>query len=556
MRIAWTILTAVTIAATGGATGSLAQRAVTSADNSSSTSLEAVTRLHDRGVEFHLQRRLDEAAREYGKVLALDPPRAPGAGERALILRFAPRVYTVPGEFFPLKDAAAVLHPSERLIAYHLFWEDDIDFPEDNDPCDHEVVWIQFSPDRQSIERIWTYFHGRILEGGEEALRDAARNGMRGRVNVQWGKHGSMPLGWESMTIIGEAGDLERAYYPLGKPIPLAEYNRGTWQKLRTEGRRLIEHPMTRRQGWPDRFTGDWDRFIDFSREVNVGELLNKNGLIMISRWNNAVINRQFLAYNFRPKTEWPTEVAMGPGRAISASPGIVAAASLEDYRLPPKAVFDAAMPRYPNVWFYVDSSLVDSYSAAVRLVADQSRGPMRLREDRGPFTNPEGCDFEVRLEHLQPWETDTHRALQHAHAFHMRYYHSALEKQGLEQVSLKTADGERRFYRVAASAHYEVEHTNPNHADVEMCPICGRTGEYQDVKGNLVEMVHDPLGVELLFSGTIRGRRVTFEDDLESVGGIGTLGNRFAVQQQVFPAASGDRNTLRIGLVVVGPLW
>jgi hypothetical protein len=160
-----------------------------------------------------------------------------------------------------------------------------------------------------------------------------------------------------------------------------------------------------------------------------------------------------------------------------------------------------------------------------------------------------------VRLEHLQPWENAAHRPLQHAHAFHMRYYHSALEKQKLEVVSLRTASGNRRFYRVAASAHYEVEHTNPNHADVEMCPFCGRTGEYQDVKGNLVEMVHDPLGVELLLNGTIRNQPVIFEDDRRDVGGIRSLHGRFAVQQQVFAAARGDRNTLRIGVVVLAPL-
>ena len=273
-----------------------------------------------------------------------------------------------------------------------------------------------------------------------------------------------------------------------------------------------------------------------------------------VSRWNSAVINRQFLAYNFRPKTEWPGDTAgraRPSGRAATQDCG---GASLEDYQLPPKSVFDPAMPRYPNVWFYVDASLADSYAAAVRLVADQLRGPMRLREDHGPFTNPEGCDFEVRLEHLQPWETTAHRALQHSHAFHMRYYHSALEKHGLEQLTLATAGGGRRFYRVAASAHYEVEHTNPNHADVEICPVCGRTGEYQQLKGNLVEMVHDPLGLELLFSGTIRGQRVAFEDDLQDVGSVGALHNHFAVQRHVFDAARGDRNTLRIGLVVLAP--
>ena len=261
---------------------------------------------HERGVEYHLQRRLDEASREYSQTLALDPARAPAADERAAIFRFAPRVFTTPDEFFPLKDAAAILHPSERVIAYHLFWEDDIDFPDDNDPCDHEVVWVRFSPDRRSIERFWTYFHGRLLEGGESALRDAREHEMRARVNVQWGKHGSMPLAWESMEIVGNAGDLERAYYPVGKPMPLADYNRGTWKKLRGEGRRLIDHPIARRLRWPDRFTGEWERFVDFSHAVDFSRLLTERDLVSVSRWNSAVINQHFLPYNFRPKTEWP----------------------------------------------------------------------------------------------------------------------------------------------------------------------------------------------------------------------------------------------------------
>ena len=516
---------------------------------------ETASSRHERGVNFHLERRLDEAAREYAQALTLDPPRMPGADERATILRFAPRVFTTPDEIFPLKDAAAVLHPSERLIAYHLFWEDDIDFPDDNDPCDHEVVWVQFSPDRQSLERFWTYFHGRILEAGEDALGDARAYAMRPRVNVQWGKHGSMPFAWESMPIVGDTGDLERAYYAVGKPIALAEYNRGTWQKLRSDGRRLIDHPLARRLQWPDRFTGTWERFVDFSRPVDLAAAIKAGNLMSVSRWNSAIINRHFLAYNFRPKTEWPVERTGGLVRADAPLPKLVEAASLADYRLPPKAVFDRAMPRYPNVWFHVDTALVDSYGAAVRLVADQLRGPMRLIEDHGPFTNAEGCDFEVRLEHLQPWESDAHRPLQHSHAFHMRYYHSALEKQQLDQVTLRAPTGDRRFYRVAASAHYEVEHTNPNHADVEICPVCGRTGEYQDLKGNLVEMVHDPLGVELLLNGTIRNQPVLFEEDRSEVAGIRSLGSRFAVQQQVFAATSGDKNTLRIGVVVLAPL-
>ena len=504
---------------------------------------------HRRGVELHNQRRLDEASREYARALSLAPPRPPSAAEMSTVRRFAPRLHTTAAEFFPLKDAAAILHPTERLIAYHLFWEDDIDYPDDNDPCDHEVVWVQFSRDSQSIERFWTYFHGRILEGGEAGLRDARDHGMRPRVNVQWGKHGSLPHGWEGMQVVVEAGDDERQYLKTGTPVSLVDYSRATWRRLGKEGRRSIDHPLSRRLGWPDRFDGNWEQFIDFSRSVDLAALIERGRMVSVSRWNSAVINQQFLSYNFRPKTEWPAEPTAG---TKDASPPLVEAASLDDFRLPPKTVFDRAMPRYPNVWFYVDAALVDSYGAAVRLVAEQVRSPMRLRESYGPFSNPEGADFEVGLEHLQPWEVTEHRALQHSHAFHMRYYHSALAAQKLDRVPLGTRSGVRDFYRIAASAHYEVEHTNPNHADVEICPICGRTGEYAGLSGNLVELVHDPLGLELLMNGTIRNEVVRFEDDRREVGSIRSLRDRLAVEQHVFPANNGDRNTLRIGVVVV----
>jgi hypothetical protein len=222
---------------------------------------------------------------------------------------------------------------------------------------------------------------------------------------------------------------------------------------------------------------------------------------------------------------------------------------------LPPKTIFDRAMPRYPNVWFYADASIADSQATAMRLVAEQVRASLRVRESVVPSS--EGADFEVTIEHLQPWEVAEHRALQHAHAhaFHMRYYHSALAAHKLDRVTLRTPAGNRDFYRVAASAHYEVGHANPNHADVEICPICGRTGEYGSQVGNLVERVHDPLGLELLLNGTIRGTAVHYhhEDQRELGGIIRVLSDRFAVQVHTFPAQGGDRNTLRIGVVVIG---
>src|SRR5215510_13443238 len=83
---------------------------------------------HRRGVEYHNRRCLDDASREYAKALELDPPRPLNSEELKLVRHFAPRIYTTISEFFPLKDFAVILHPTERLIAYHFFWEDDIDF--------------------------------------------------------------------------------------------------------------------------------------------------------------------------------------------------------------------------------------------------------------------------------------------------------------------------------------------------------------------------------------------------------------------------------------------
>jgi len=238
---------------------------------------------------------------------------------------------------------------------------------------------------------------------------------------------------------------------------------------------------------------------------------------------------------------------------AVGAAQRGSAPTSVGEFKLPPKTVFDRAMPRYPNVWFHVDIALASSHEAAVRLVTDALREAMQLREYFPPFDNPEGCDFEARLEHLQPWQDGSAKPLQHAHAFHMRYYYTALVGRELGIVMLDVDGQQRRFYRFAASVHYEVEHTNPNHADVEVCPICGRTGDYGSQRGNLVELVHDPLGLELLLSGTIRGERVRFEYyGQREVGSIQALGDRFNVRSFSFPGLTGDRNTLRIGVVVI----
>ena len=45
---------------------------------------------------------------------------------------------------------------------------------------------------------------------------------------------------------------------------------------------------------------------------------------------------------------------------------------SMADLQLPAKSVFPVAMPRYPNVWFYVSKALAPTHQAAVELVTSR----------------------------------------------------------------------------------------------------------------------------------------------------------------------------------------
>jgi hypothetical protein len=136
-----------------------------------------------------------------------------------------------------------------------------------------------------------------------------------------------------------------------------------------------------------------------------------------------------------------------------------------------------------------------------------------------------------------------------------MRYYYSALATPELGKARVSLGGQQHAFYRFAASAHYEVEHANPNHADVESCPICGRTAQYAGVKGNLVEQVHDPLGLELLLTGKVRGGMVYFHDwERRAVGNVESVADGLRVSIFSFPGQVGDKNTSRIGIVLLEP--
>jgi len=256
-----------------------------------------VSHIYNQAVEFHRKRWLDEASTLYRTVLCLDKPREPTAEEVLLARRFLPRVCTTKSEPFALKDVVVVLHPNpqRRLVGYHLVWEDDIDFLTDNDPADHEVVWVKYSVER-TVERVWAYWHDQILTTSS-AVADANANGGRVMVMTQWGKHGALLEGWRGKIGIDEV-------LP-GHP----EYQTMEFSRLKTN-RKPSDVPYADR--WPQRFEGGLEEFTSFPVQIDVEKKLDEHRMIVVSRYANAVISQWYLPYNIRPKDDWPRDIVEG----------------------------------------------------------------------------------------------------------------------------------------------------------------------------------------------------------------------------------------------------
>lgn len=110
------------------------------------------------------------------------------AGAR-LARTLAPLLYLQRDEWFPLERAVAVLHPTRPIIAYHLLWQDDVHgaWIPFTVPTDEEVVWVGYDPSGAPTD-LWTYWHGKVLHTD---WRDRGTPA----IDVQWGKHGSLPHG-------------------------------------------------------------------------------------------------------------------------------------------------------------------------------------------------------------------------------------------------------------------------------------------------------------------------------------------------------------------------
>jgi hypothetical protein len=174
---------------------------------------------------------------------------SPNDSGAVLARSLAPVLYLQRDEWFSLVRLVAVIHPTRNIIAYHLLWRDDVNgsgIPF-TVPTDQEIVWIGYDSATKAPTEMWTYWHGKILHTDWRDRGPPA-------VNVQWGKHGSLPRGIIESDLPG-ASTLN-VFYAL------------TWLTLPD----IWLGQLTRRGPWC--FCHGYGRYRDFSRVTPIADSL------------------------------------------------------------------------------------------------------------------------------------------------------------------------------------------------------------------------------------------------------------------------------------------
>ncbi|MCD6309857.1 MAG: tyrosine-protein phosphatase [Candidatus Eremiobacteraeota bacterium] len=231
------------------------------------------------------------AGRVYEKLFKKEPAIPASPYEKSLARKFLPRIFVNPREPFALKDLIVIIHPEKPLIGYHLVWEDDIDFPDDCEPSDHEIIWVKYDPESLKVKDVYTFWHSNVIHS-KIGARDANEHGGRPIAYIQWGKHGTLPKGWQKFIFPGKTSTLD------GKSLESLSFPRLT-QRIRMPG-----HPVAKK--WPKKYSSpEINDFVNFTKPVDSEEVLNKTNIIVKSRFPNAVLFDK-LSYNTHPKIDWP----------------------------------------------------------------------------------------------------------------------------------------------------------------------------------------------------------------------------------------------------------
>jgi hypothetical protein len=214
---------------------------------------------------------------------------------------------------------------------------------------------------------------------------------------------------------------------------------------------------------------------------------------------------------------------------------------------LPPKSSFEP--PRYPNAWLYVSEQIAPTYRDAATFVISILERHIGFEDSLPPTGNLECADAQRRVHHIQPVTGLPDPARNHYHDLHIRYYFRHLPRREQHHAIVQVDGKSYACWRLPTSVHYEPESESPHHPYVDECPICGVFSPY-DLPGDRCEVCHDPMGLELLFFGTVRGETVLRADGLP-VGGLKDLATHYAVRLSIHEPSAPYMNTLRIGIAM-----
>ena len=224
---------------------------------------------------------------------------------------------------------------------------------------------------------------------------------------------------------------------------------------------------------------------------------------------------------------------------------------------LPARDIFPREMPRYPNLWFHIETRLAPrgKYLHAVRLLVQTLERRLDLRDSFVEdiqnhnlyhlLARPgEGSDFQARIGPLQHYEDPKDPSRSHSHQVHARFYVSPLVGAGCYRQSTLRFAEQLDFFLIPASVHYEVATEEELHPYADQCPLCGITGEYETSIDRESEdycvKIHDPLGLELLLHGSIRGEPVAWHGR-DRVCSITDIGDEFDCDVQEYEPGEGE---------------
>ena len=192
-----------------------------------------------------------------------------------LARQLAPVLYLQADESFPLVRAVAVLHPTRPIIAYHLLWRDDahgawVPFTK---PSDQEIVWVGYDSTGAPVD-LWTYWHGDVLHVSWPKRQVL--------VDVQWGKHGSLPRGTSP-------GSLPARY-------SLESFYLLSWAGILDLwlGRLSRRGPMC--------FCGTYARFLAFTTPLGLSDRLD----VVARAEDPSDVLRSVFGENYSRKRHWP----------------------------------------------------------------------------------------------------------------------------------------------------------------------------------------------------------------------------------------------------------